>query len=62
MTTAMQMPFFETAVTLPAWGAFDLHALSIPARTFTGDFYFVERSAPAVWLAVGDVSGKGVGA
>jgi sigma-B regulation protein RsbU (phosphoserine phosphatase) len=41
-------------------GAFDVHAVSIPARTFTGDFWFTHRSADRLWFAVGDVAGKGL--
>ncbi|HUP49646.1 MAG TPA: PP2C family protein-serine/threonine phosphatase [Thermoanaerobaculia bacterium] len=37
-----------------------LHALSLPARRFTGDFYFTHRADDALWLALGDVAGKGL--
>ena len=40
----------------------DLHAISVPARQFTGDFHFSHRRRDAVWLAVGDVAGKGLNA
>lgn len=46
-------------------GAFtpDVHAISRPAGTFTGDFYFVDRDArDRLWFALGDVAGKGIGA
>ena len=39
---------------------FDVHAVSIPARTFTGDFWLTHRAADRLWFAVGDVAGKGL--
>lgn len=39
---------------------FDVHAISIPARTFTGDFWLTHRAADRLWFAVGDVAGKGL--
>ena len=39
-----------------------IHAVSRPARTFTGDFYFTHRHEQRVWIAVGDVAGKGLSA
>jgi sigma-B regulation protein RsbU (phosphoserine phosphatase) len=38
----------------------DIHAVSRPARTFTGDFYFTHRHEDRLWLALGDVAGKGL--
>lgn len=38
----------------------DVHAISIPARAFTGDFYFTHRAAGRLWFALGDVAGKGL--
>jgi serine phosphatase RsbU (regulator of sigma subunit) len=38
----------------------NVHAVSRPARTFTGDFYFTHRHESRLWLAVGDVAGKGL--
>ena len=38
----------------------DVHAISFPARTFTGDFYFTHRHADRLWFALGDVAGKGL--
>ena len=35
-------------------------ALSRPARTFTGDFYFTHRHRDRLWIAHGDVAGKGL--
>jgi len=32
----------------------------LPARTFTGDFWFTHRTADRLWFAVGDVAGKGL--
>ncbi|HYO77246.1 MAG TPA: PP2C family protein-serine/threonine phosphatase [Thermoanaerobaculia bacterium] len=38
----------------------DVDAISRPARTFTGDFYFTHRVGDRMWLALGDVAGKGL--
>jgi len=38
----------------------DVHAISIPARTFTGDFWFTRRAGDRLWFALGDVAGKGL--
>jgi serine phosphatase RsbU (regulator of sigma subunit) len=38
----------------------EIDAISRPARTFTGDFYFTHRTEERVWLALGDVAGKGL--
>jgi phosphoserine phosphatase RsbU/P len=38
----------------------DIHAFSRPARTFTGDFYFTHRQGDRLWIALGDVAGKGL--
>ncbi|HEV7923004.1 MAG TPA: PP2C family protein-serine/threonine phosphatase [Thermoanaerobaculia bacterium] len=40
--------------------AVDVHAVSIPARTFTGDFWFTHRAGDRLWFALGDVAGKGL--
>jgi len=32
------------------------HAISIPARTFTGDFWFTHRTPDRLWFALGDVA------
>jgi phosphoserine phosphatase RsbU/P len=40
----------------------DLHAVSLPARTFTGDFYFAHRGSDGLWIALGDIAGKGLAA
>jgi sigma-B regulation protein RsbU (phosphoserine phosphatase) len=39
---------------------FDLHAVSIPAGSFTGDFYFARQFDHEIWIALGDVAGKGL--
>lgn len=38
----------------------DVYAISIPARTFTGDFWFTHRTDDRLWFALGDVAGKGL--
>lgn len=46
---------------LPDYGdPIDVHAISIPARTFTGDFWFTHRTSERLWFAIGDVAGKGL--
>lgn len=37
-----------------------VHAISLPARTFTGDFWFTHRASDRLWFALGDVVGKGL--
>ena len=44
----------------PLCAPFDLHAVSIPAGSFTGDFYFVRQFDHEIWIALGDVAGKGL--
>jgi len=39
---------------------YDVHAISIPARTFTGDFWFTHPAGDRLWFALGDVAGKGL--
>jgi sigma-B regulation protein RsbU (phosphoserine phosphatase) len=39
---------------------FDVHAISLPARTFTGDFWFTHAAGDRLWFALGDVAGKGL--
>jgi phosphoserine phosphatase RsbU/P len=41
---------------------FDVHAISVPSRMFTGDFWFTHRAADRLWFALGDVAGKGLNA
>lgn len=57
--TLMQSTLFPPAP-LAEPAAADVHAVSIPARTFTGDFWFTHRAADRLWFAVGDVAGKGL--
>jgi sigma-B regulation protein RsbU (phosphoserine phosphatase) len=57
---AMQIPLFARRAPLPSRPHFDVHAVSIPARTFTGDFYFTHHVGDRLWFAVGDVAGKGL--
>lgn len=40
--------------------SYTIEAVSCPARTFTGDFYFTHRADDRLWLAHGDVAGKGL--
>lgn len=37
-----------------------IEAISRPARTFTGDFYVTHRAEDRLWIAHGDVAGKGL--
>ena len=46
----------------PHLGGIDVNAALRPARTVGGDLYDVMADGGRVWLLVGDVSGKGVGA
>lgn len=50
--------------TLPAVrrlnGIASIEAVSRPARTFTGDFYFTHHALDRAWIALGDVAGKGL--
>jgi len=39
---------------------FDVHAISVPARMFTGDFWFTHRTDDRLWFVLGDVAGKGL--
>ncbi|HKB79956.1 MAG TPA: PP2C family protein-serine/threonine phosphatase [Thermoanaerobaculia bacterium] len=55
----IQLPLFAARPAAPA-PAHDVHAISIPAREFTGDFYFVHESENRLWFAIGDVAGKGL--
>ncbi len=55
----VQMPLFRTGRLKPAL-THDVHAISIPARAFTGDFYFTHRADDRLWFALGDVAGKGL--
>jgi len=61
MNTNLQTALFAPAPP-PLRDAVDVHAISIPAGTFTGDFWFTHRAADRLWFALGDVSGKGLNA
>src|SRR3954453_5940888 len=37
-----------------------VHAISLPAKTFPGDFWFTHRESDRLWFALGDVAGKGL--
>src|SRR5262249_39843602 len=45
---------------LPSAVQIDVHAISLPARTFTGDFWFTHRAQDRLWFALGDVAGEGL--
>jgi len=45
---------------LPHIAEIETHAISRPARTFTGDFWFTHRMHDRLWFAIGDVAGKGL--
>ncbi len=56
----VQMPLFSSGQARAAVLHHDVHAISIPARAFTGDFYFTHREDDGLWFALGDVAGKGL--
>jgi len=58
MNTVAQIPLFKAPP--PLRSIADIHAVSKPARTFTGDFWFTHREADRLWFAIGDVAGKGL--
>src|SRR3954462_10338003 len=51
--SAVLSSFAETAQS-------QVHAISLPAKTFTGDFWFTHRNDGRLWFALGDVAGKGL--
>lgn len=57
--TIHQFPLFARAPR-PSKADVDVHAVSRPARAFTGDFYFTHRQGRRLWVAIGDVAGKGI--
>ena len=57
---APQIPLFPARPRSPR--SVDVHAVSIPAKAFTGDFYLTHRSGDRLWLVLGDVAGKGLNA
>jgi len=56
-----QLPLFRSRGPKHA-APLDVHAISIPARAFTGDFYFVRHADDRFLFALGDVAGKGLNA
>lgn len=48
-----------TAVPARTMFEVDVHAVSTPAGTYTGDFYYTSRSPGGYFFALGDVAGKG---
>lgn len=57
--TIHQFPLFPRAPR-PSKADVDFHAVSRPARAFTGDFYFTHRHGRTLWVVIGDVAGKGI--
>src|SRR5262249_31838631 len=58
-----QLPLFGAAgLTSASSTSLDIHAVSEPARAFTGDFYFVHGADHRLSFALGDVAGKGLNA
>ena len=55
----VQMPLFQAPRPVEVRKP-EVHAISVPARAFTGDFYFIHRADDRVWFALGDVAGKGL--
>jgi phosphoserine phosphatase RsbU/P len=55
----------DQGLLIPRWkepplDPLELHAISRPARTFTGDFYLSHPCEDGLWLVLGDVAGKGL--
>lgn len=57
----LQMPLFKPRRVKKS-PALDVHAVSLPATAFTGDFYFTYRHEDRLWFALGDVAGHGLSA
>ena len=57
----IQLPLFRAGRLKPAH-TLDVHAVSLPATAFTGDFYFTYRYEDRLWFALGDVAGHGLSA
>jgi phosphoserine phosphatase RsbU/P len=55
-----EMPAVRGIGLTPIPPPFTIEAISRPARTFTGDFYFTHRAKDRLWFALGDVAGKGL--
>jgi serine phosphatase RsbU (regulator of sigma subunit)/CHASE2 domain-containing sensor protein len=48
---------------VPSIAGYDIHALNIPAKEVSGDFYdFISVSGGGLVMTIGDVSGKGISA
>jgi sigma-B regulation protein RsbU (phosphoserine phosphatase) len=60
MLMTMQQPLFSPVPVDSRPHTIDLHAVSRPARTYTGDFWFTYRDIDRTWFALGDVAGKGL--
>jgi sigma-B regulation protein RsbU (phosphoserine phosphatase) len=58
MTVSIPEPPFPTPP--PVQSRIEAHAISLPAKTFTGDFWFTHRTRDRLWFALGDVAGKGL--
>lgn len=54
------MPTLPIAAAPDRDDPFEIAALSLPARAYTGDFYFSRRVGGTLWFALGDVAGKGI--
>ena len=60
---ARQIQLSMLPATFPDRAGLDVHALAVPAKEVGGDFYdVVEKDDGRLGVAVGDVSGKGLGA
>jgi phosphoserine phosphatase RsbU/P len=55
-----EMPAVRSVGMMPVAQFVSIDAVSRPARTFTGDFYFTHRAKDRLWFALGDVAGKGL--
>lgn len=55
-----EMPAVRGIGLTPIPPPISIEAISRPARTFTGDFYFTHRAKDRLWFAQGDVAGKGL--
>lgn len=62
MTVMLQQALFQPRPVPQGMTDLDVHAVSRPARTFTGDFWFTHRAGDRLWFALGDVAGKGLSA
>jgi len=61
MNEQLALPNLPMAVVPPRMTLdLDVHAVSRPAGTYTGDFYYTSRSSGGYFFALGDVAGKGL--